>query len=244
MQCGRLPNAPLVIPTGPTRISIPSLRAPGPGHLGPAGDRVGGVGIAVRVAPWPPLAGDRQLELESLVVGLEVLVGDRPVLPNPVAGADLEVGGVKARAVAGVVDHRAADPVAGVVLAQLDRVAAADHPILRPVDLVRAGLVGDPVLVGIPERARLEHDDLPAAAGEPLGERGRRRRRRRRSPGRPDGSRRSAPSARSGPPGDGDRAGTRSRSPAGAAPRARAPGRRGAGRSSLTCPPRGVRGCP
>src|SRR6185312_1384524 len=28
MQCGRLPNAPFVIETGPTRISTPRLRAP------------------------------------------------------------------------------------------------------------------------------------------------------------------------------------------------------------------------
>ena len=28
MQCGRLPNCPLAIATGPTRISIPRLRAP------------------------------------------------------------------------------------------------------------------------------------------------------------------------------------------------------------------------
>ena len=28
MQCGRLPKLPFVIATGPTRISIPHLRAP------------------------------------------------------------------------------------------------------------------------------------------------------------------------------------------------------------------------
>src|SRR3981081_3724544 len=78
---------------------------------------------------------------------------------------------MKARAVAGVVDPRAADSVPGVVLAELDRVAAADDPLLGPVQLVRSGLVGDPVAVGVPERALLEHHDLPAAASEALGER-------------------------------------------------------------------------
>ena len=171
MQCGRLPNAPFVIPTGPTRISIPSLRAPPTRDLGAAGDRVGGVRVAVRIAPRPVLARDRQLELEPLVVRLQVLVGDRPVLPHPVARADLEVGRVKARAVAGVVDHRAADAVPAVVLAELDRVGSADDPLLGPVQPVRARLVGHPVLVRVPERPGLEHDHLPAAAREPLRER-------------------------------------------------------------------------
>ena len=35
---------------------------------------------------------------------------------------------------------------------------------------VAARLVGHPVLVGVPERARLEDHDPPAAAGQPLGE--------------------------------------------------------------------------
>ena len=220
MQCGPVAEAAVGDPHRPDAHLDPELARSRPRDLGPAGDRVGGVRVAVRVAPRPVLAGHRQLELEPLVVGLQVLVGDRPVLPHPVARADLEVGGMKARAVAGVVDHRAADAVAGVVLAELDRVLAADDPLLGPVELVRAGLVGDPVLVGIPERARLEHHHLPAAAGQPLGQRRRRRRRRRRSPGRPRSRRRSAPSARAGRRGGGRRAGTPSRSPAGAARRA------------------------
>ena len=78
---------------------------------------------------------------------------------------------MKARRVARVVDHRAADAVAGVVLAELDGILAADHARRGPVELVLAGLVGDPVAVGVPERAGLEHDDPPAAAREALGER-------------------------------------------------------------------------
>src|SRR5947209_13384960 len=72
----------------------------GDGGLGPAGDRVGRVRVAVRVSPGPVVPGHRELELEALVVRLEVPVGDRPVLPHSVAGSDLEIGGVKARAIA------------------------------------------------------------------------------------------------------------------------------------------------
>ena len=139
--------------------------------VGAAGDRMRRVRVAVRVAPRPEVAGHRQFELEALVVALEVGVADRPVLPHPVATADLEVGGMKSRAVAGVVDHRAADPVPAVVLAELDRIRAAGDAVVGPVEPVRSGFVGDPVLVGIPERAGLEHHDLPAASRQPLSER-------------------------------------------------------------------------
>ncbi len=135
-------------------------------------DRVRAVRIAVRVAPGPELAGDRQLALQALVVGLQVLVGDRPVGGHAVAGVDLEVRGVKAWRVAGVVDHRAADAAAAVVLAELHGILAADDPRLGPVQLVRAGLVGDPVLVGVPERPGLQHEHAPALAREALRERG------------------------------------------------------------------------
>ena len=77
---------------------------------------------------------------------------------------------MKPRRVPGVVDHRAAHTAPGVVLAQLDRVRPADHPLLRPVQGVAARLVGHPVLVRVPERARLEDHDAPAAAGQPLGQ--------------------------------------------------------------------------
>ena len=76
---------PLGIATGPTRISIPSGARPGAGAVGAAGDRVGGVRVAVRVPPRPVLPGDRQLALDALVVRLEVPVGDRPVGADPVA---------------------------------------------------------------------------------------------------------------------------------------------------------------
>ena len=130
------------------------------------------VGVAVRVAPRPVIARHRQLELEPLVVGPQVGVVDRPILADAIPRADLEIGRMKAGAVAGVVDHRAADPLAGIVLAELDRVLASGHARVGPVQLVRARLVGHPVPVGVPERPDVEHDDVPAASGQPLGERG------------------------------------------------------------------------
>ena len=129
---------------------------------------------------------------------------------------------MKARAVAGVVDHRAADPVPAVVLAELDRVGAAGDPLVGPVEPVRSGLVGDPVLVGIPERPRLEHHDLPSRVAPAAVPACRRPHPRRRSRGRPRTSRRSAPSARAARLGGGRRAGTPSRSRAAAARRAAA----------------------
>src|ERR687884_163907 len=93
MQCGRLPNVPLTIATGPPRISTPPRPAP---DIAPAAARF--------------------------------------------------------------------------VLAQPEGVLAPDDAFLRPVELVRARLVRDPVAVGVPERAGLEHHDLPPAACQPLGQ--------------------------------------------------------------------------
>ena len=128
------------------------------------------VRIPVRVAPGPVLAGDRQLLLDAFERGLQVPVGDRPVGADAVARAHLEVRRMKAWRVAREVHHRPADAMAGVVLAHLDRIVPADDPLLVPVEGVRAVLVAHPVLVGIPERAFLEHDDAPARAGESLRE--------------------------------------------------------------------------
>ena len=126
------------------------------------------MGIGVGVSPGPVLPGDGEFLFDGFVEGFEVGVVDGPVRADPVVGKGREVRRVKAGAVAGVVDHRAAHPPAGVVLAQLDRVLAADHALLSPVQVVRAGLVGHPVLVGMPERTRLDDHDPPASAGQTL----------------------------------------------------------------------------
>ena len=153
---------------------------------------MGRVGVPVRDAPRPVLARDRQLRLDALVV----LAADRrsaigQSAPTPSRVKVSKSDGWKRGDVAGEVDHRAADAVAGVVLAELDRIVAADHPIRGPVQLVRPRLIGDPVAVGIPERPGLEHDDLPAPSRQALRERAAARARPRRWPGRPRRPRRS-----------------------------------------------------
>ena len=83
-----------------------------------AAQGLGRIGIAVRVAPRPGLAGHGELLFDGLVVRLEVLVADGPVRADPVAAGGFEVGGVKAGRVAGVVDHRPADAPPRVVGAE------------------------------------------------------------------------------------------------------------------------------
>ncbi len=148
-------------------------QAPGPlPRLERAGaDGVRAVRIVVGVAPGPEFAGDGQLTLQALVMGLQVLVGDWPVGCYSIAGVDLEVGGVKARGEAGVVDHRPTDAAAAVVLAELHRVIAADDALLGPVQRVCARLVRDPIFVRVPEGPGLQHEHTPALAGETLRER-------------------------------------------------------------------------
>ncbi|MDT7706888.1 MAG: hypothetical protein QOG20_2495 [Pseudonocardiales bacterium] len=136
------------------------------------GDRMRGEGVAVRVPPGPVLPGDRKLAFDLLIVRQQVPVGDRPVRADPVVGEGGEVAGVEAGGVAGVVHHRPADAAAGVVLAQLDRVGPADHAVLGPVQLMAARLVRHPVLVGVPERARLQDHDPPPAARQALSKHG------------------------------------------------------------------------
>ena len=70
-----------------------------------ARDGMRGVRVAVRVSPRPVLAGNRELALQALVVGSQLPVGNGPVGAHAVAAFDLEVGGVEAGRVAGVVGH-------------------------------------------------------------------------------------------------------------------------------------------
>ena len=122
------------------------------------------------VAPRPVLAGHGQFAFDGLVVRADLLVVDRPVGAHPVETVGVEIGRMEARGVSGVVHHRPAHAAAGVVFAHLDRVGAADDPFLVPVQLVRSGLVGDPVLVGMPERAGFDDHDPPSGPGQTLGQ--------------------------------------------------------------------------
>ena len=64
MQCGRLPNRPLAIATGPTLAAMPELVGAAQEDLAVAADRVRPVRVGVRVAPRPVLPGDRQFLLD------------------------------------------------------------------------------------------------------------------------------------------------------------------------------------
>ncbi len=139
-------------------------------HVAVAADRVGVVGVGVRLAPRPVLAGDGQLGLDRPVVGAQVGVADRPIGPDPVKRGGVEVARVQPGGIAGVVHHRPADAASAVVRAQRHRVGAADLPRLGPVQGVAAALVTDPVGVRVPERAGIQADHVPPGAGEALGQ--------------------------------------------------------------------------
>jgi hypothetical protein len=144
------------------------LLSPFGGIVGRAAYGVGPVRVAMRVSPRPVLPGYRKLGLDPLIVRFEVPIRDWPVGANAVSGLRLEVGRVEAGSVASVVNHRTADPATRIVLAEHDRVLATNEALLGPVDVCRAGLIAYPILVGIPERPRIEDDYPPARAGEAL----------------------------------------------------------------------------
>ena len=169
MQCGRFPKRPLAIATGPTLAVIPELVGAAQEDLPVAADRVRAVRVAVRVAPRPLLAGDGQFVLDRR---RSTAAGRRSRSASPHrrrrgCGCRKSLGWNRGR-VAGVVHHRPADSAAGVVGPQRHRVVAGDDPRFGPVQVVRAGLVADPVGVRVPERSRVQGDDLPAGAGQAL----------------------------------------------------------------------------
>ena len=157
-------------PHGPDPHLDAELSGAFPHAHGRAGDGVRAVRVAVRLGPGPVLAGHGKLPLHPLVVADQVAVADGPVGTDPVDGPGGEVARMEAGAVAGVVHHGSSDAAAGIVLAHFDGVRAAHNALLRPVQGVAARLVGHPVLVGVPERARLQDHDPPAPAGQALGQ--------------------------------------------------------------------------
>ena len=101
-------------------------------------------------------------------MGLEFLVPERPVEPDPVGRGGVEVAGMEARDIAGEVHHRPADPAAGVVGTQRDRVGSVDDPRIVPIQVVGSGLVADPVGLRVPEGPGLQAGHLPASVGKAL----------------------------------------------------------------------------
>src|SRR5436309_11280418 len=62
----------------------------------------------------------------------------------------------------------AANTPAAIVFPQGERVLPANKAQIIPVQLVRAGLVADPVALRVPKRAGLEAHDAEAGLGQPL----------------------------------------------------------------------------
>ena len=62
----------------------------------------------------------------------------------------------------------AADPSPAVVGAEGEGIFAACYAQLVPIEIVRAGLIADPIALGIPEWARLESDDAKSRASQSL----------------------------------------------------------------------------
>src|SRR5919199_6845404 len=62
----------------------------------------------------------------------------------------------------------AANAPAAIVFAQCERVLPSNNAQIIPVQLVRAGLVTDPVTLRVPEGAGVEAHDAEAGLGQPL----------------------------------------------------------------------------
>src|SRR5919201_1462812 len=62
----------------------------------------------------------------------------------------------------------AANTPAAVVFPQRERVLPTNNAQIIPVQLMRAGLVADPVALGVPEGAGVEAHDAEAGLGQPL----------------------------------------------------------------------------
>ena len=137
-------------------------------HLAVATHRVRPVRVAVGVAPGPVFTRDRQFLLDRLVVRQQVAVAERPVGADPVLGVHLEIAGMEARRVAGVVHHGTAHAAARVVRAERHRVGPGDHPRLGPVQVMGRRLVAEPIGVRVPERPGLQRGHLPSGPGQPL----------------------------------------------------------------------------
>src|SRR5919199_2768044 len=75
---------------------------------------------------------------------------------------------MEARREGGPVHGAAANTPAAVVFSQREWVLSANNAQIIPVQLVRAGLVADPVALRVPEGARVEAHDAETGLGQPL----------------------------------------------------------------------------
>jgi hypothetical protein len=116
----------------------------------------------------PRRTRDRDLPLEELIVRFNLAVRNWPVGSNAVPRIHLEVRWMEARRERCPVHRASADSLAGVVVAERQRVFSAGDSEVVPIELVRTGLIRYPVALGIPERTCLETYDREARPGETL----------------------------------------------------------------------------
>ncbi len=139
--------------------------------LAVAAEWLRGVSVRMRIAPRPVLPRDRQFFLDGLVVGAKVPIGDRPVGTDPLGRRGVEVRGVKAGRVPGVVDHGPTHSPTGIVRSERHRVGTADHSGFGPVQAVRTSFVADPIGVRVPEWSGIQPDDAPSRPSQALHQR-------------------------------------------------------------------------
>ena len=220
MQCGRLPKVPLgIADRADAHLDARLQRAPRAPCRPRRRDRVRRVRIAVRVAPRPVLAGDRQLALDALVVGLAApsrRSASRRRRRRACAPRSRRDGSAACSPRSGSSSRRrrgrSCSCPARPGPRRRSRAARSSRACAEPASSETQSRVG------IPERPGLDDHDPPAAAGKALGERRSRPRPRPRSRGPPPRRRRSGACARGpGCRAGAGRAGTRSRCRRGAA---------------------------
>ena len=112
-------------------------------------------------------AGDAQGALGLVVVGGDLLVGDRPVEAVAELALGLEPLRPEAQRHHGEVHGGAAHPLSAVVARQRDRIAPAGDPRVGPVEHLLRHLVGREILQRPPVGARVEADDGEALLRQP-----------------------------------------------------------------------------
>ena len=112
-------------------------------------------------------AGDRQGALDLVVIAPHLAPVDRPVGAVTKLGARLEMLGPEAQRHHGEMYGRAADRLAAVVAAHLDRVGPVDDALVQPIELGLRLLVGREVLQRPEEWAGVEGHDGKALLGQP-----------------------------------------------------------------------------
>ena len=119
------------------------------------------IGVAVGMAPRiVSRTCDRHLELNLLVIGSQVVVTHRPIDGNAVFRVHAEVRRVQPRRKGRPVYGTTANATTAIVGAEGQRMLAAGDAEIFPVELVRTGLIADPVALTVPEGPGLKTNHI------------------------------------------------------------------------------------